>query len=64
MGEYFKDYQTIEQIELLPYHKLGVHKWEALGWEYQLKNARENTEEELQTAVEILSPYFKQVRIN
>lgn len=64
MGEYFKDYKTIEKIEIQPYHKLGIHKWESLGWEYQLKDARENTEEELQAAVDILKNYFKKVKIN
>lgn len=64
LGEHFKDYKTIEKIEIQPYHKLGIHKWEALGWDYQLKDARENTEEELQTASEILKTYFKEVKIN
>ena len=64
MGVYFKDYTTIEQIEVLPYHKLGIHKWEALGWEYPLKDARENTKQELKEAVEILNLYFKNVKVN
>ena len=64
LGAYFKDYKTIEQIELQPYHKLGVHKWEALGWEYELQNARENTPEELEEAEYILNQYFKKVKIN
>lgn len=64
LGNYFKDYKTIEQIELQPYHKLGVHKWEALGWEYELNEARENTPEELNEAADILSNYFKKVKIN
>ncbi len=64
LGNYFKDYQTIEKIEIQPYHTLGIHKWEALGWEYQLKDARENTPEELEAAAEILSKYFKEVKIN
>ncbi|WP_010136736.1 pyruvate formate-lyase-activating protein [Ochrovirga pacifica] len=64
LGNYFKNYKHIEQIELQPYHKLGIHKWEALGWEYELKNARENTEEELQQAAHILSNYFQKVKIN
>lgn len=64
LGEHFKDYKTIEKIELQPYHKLGVHKWEALGWDYQLKDARENTEEELQEAEDILGLYFKEVKRN
>ena len=64
LGEHFKDYKTIEKIEIQPYHKLGVHKWEALGWEYQLKDARENTPEEIKAATAILKKYFKEVKIN
>ncbi|WP_291798895.1 pyruvate formate-lyase-activating protein [Lutibacter sp.] len=64
MGKYFKDYKTIEKIEIQPYHKLGIHKWEALGWEYKLKDARENTPEEIEIAVEILKNYFKEIKIN
>ncbi|WP_051238804.1 pyruvate formate-lyase-activating protein [Gaetbulibacter saemankumensis] len=64
MGNYFKDYKTIEKIELQPYHKLGIHKWEALGWDYELKDARENTKEEIQQAVSILKEYFKEVKVN
>jgi pyruvate formate lyase activating enzyme len=64
MGEYFKDYKTIEKLEIQPYHKLGIHKWEALGWDYQLKDARENTEEEIEEAVSILKNYFKEIKIN
>ncbi|MHA7944459.1 pyruvate formate-lyase-activating protein [Formosa sp. 3Alg 14/1] len=64
LGSYFKEYKTIEQIELQPYHKLGIHKWEALGWEYELKDARENTQEELDQAKEILETYFKKVKVN
>ena len=64
LGNYFKDYTTIEQIELQPYHKLGIHKWEALGWDYELKDARENTQKELKEASTILSNYFDKVKIN
>ena len=64
LGKYFKNYKTIEKIELQPYHKLGVHKWEALGWKYELKDARENTIEELDEAVKILKTYFKKVKVN
>lgn len=64
MGEHFKDYQTIEKIEIQPYHKLGVHKWAALGWKYELEDARENTPEEIEATVEILKKYFKEVKVN
>jgi pyruvate formate lyase activating enzyme len=64
LGEKFKDYDSIEKLEIQPYHKLGVHKWEALGWEYQLKDARENTEAELEKAQALLRPYFKTISVN
>ncbi|WP_246109127.1 pyruvate formate-lyase-activating protein [Seonamhaeicola algicola] len=64
MGKYFKNYKTIEKIELQPYHKLGVHKWEKLEWQYQLHDARENTEAEIESAVNILQLYFKEVKVN
>ncbi len=64
LGNYFKDYKTTELIELQPYHKLGVHKWAELGWDYELEDARENTPEELEEAASILKQYFKKVKIN
>ncbi|WP_296348924.1 pyruvate formate-lyase-activating protein [Winogradskyella sp.] len=64
MGDYFKDYETIEKIEIQPYHTLGVHKWETMGMNYPLKDARENTAEEIDAAVDILQQYFKEVRVN
>lgn len=64
LGEYFKNYKNIEKLELLPYHKLGNHKWEEMGWEYKLEDTPENTEEQIQAAYNILAPYFKEVKIN
>ena len=39
---------------ILPYHTMGVHKWEALGIPYSLKNVLPPTEEEVRRAEEIL----------
>lgn len=64
LGNYFKTYKTIERLELQPYHKLGVHKWKALGWEYPIPDARENTDKEIRNAVGILQNYFKKVTVN
>lgn len=63
LGQHFKDYKTIEKIELLPYHQLGVHKWEELGWKYELLDVEENTQEQIDRATSILSTYFKEVKV-
>lgn len=63
LGQHFKDYKTIEKIELLPYHEFGIHKWEELGWKYELEGTPENTEEQVAKAAAILSQYFKEVKV-
>lgn len=36
LAKFLKKYPTISRVDLLPYHNLGVKKWEALGLEYKL----------------------------
>ncbi len=64
LGEHFKDYSNIEKLEIQPYHELGAHKYEHLGWEYKLKDVKANTPEQLDEAYNILTNYFKEVVIN
>ena len=64
LGEHFRDYKQIQRVELLPYHRLGVHKYEAMGIAYQLPDTRENTPEQLARAEGILREYFPQLVVN
>jgi len=59
--EQFSDKQYLERLELLPYHKLGLYKWEVLGEKYQLTDVPENTPEEIEQAKQILEGHFKAV---
>ena len=64
LGEHFKDYQMIERVEILPYHTLGVHKYEAMQMEYKLKDVGLNTPGQLEAAKELFGRYFKTVFVN
>lgn len=58
LGEHFKDYKMIQRVEILPYHTLGVNKYEALGQDYQLKDVPLNSQEQLKRAENIFREYF------
>ena len=45
---------TLERLELLPYHRLGVHKWEMLGLPYTLQDTCPPKSEDLHKAAEII----------
>ncbi len=45
---------NVEKIEVLPYHALGVYKWEELGIPYTLKDTPSPTQEEVEYAKSIL----------
>lgn len=64
MGRHFWNYNHIERVEILPYHKLGVHKWSALGMEYRLNGIETPSEECIAKTKDILSTYFADVRVN
>ena len=57
-------YSMIQKVEILPYHTLGINKYEALGQEYKLKNVPLNTKEQLQRAEKLFKEYFSCVVTN
>ncbi len=63
LGQAIGSYKMIERVEILPYHTLGVHKYEAMGKEYQLKGVKENTPQQLEAAQQLFEKYFDKVLI-
>jgi pyruvate formate lyase activating enzyme len=62
LGEFVKDMDNIEKVELLPYHKLGAHKWEALGYDYPLEGIDPPNKEVMDNVVNILKQYVDNVK--
>ena len=46
---------NVERVEVLPYHDLGVYKWEQLGIPYKLTDVKPPTEESVLHACKILT---------
>lgn len=62
--EYFKSYKMIQRVEILPYHTLGVHKYDSLGMPYLLGDVKQNTPEQLEQARGLFLRYFPVVYVN
>ena len=62
--EHIKSHSMIQRIEILPYHTLGMHKYESLNKPYLLKGVKENTPEQLEKAKAIFNKYCPVVYIN
>lgn len=52
--EFIDTLENVEKVEVLPYHTLGVPKWEKLGVEYKLDGVDSPSEERIVNANRIL----------
>lgn len=50
LAEFLSAYSCIRRVELLPFHKMGEYKWEAMGMTSPLSTTREPTAQELDMA--------------
>ena len=64
LADFIHSLDNVEKVEILPYHTLGVHKYEAMEQEYKLKDVKENTPEQLEKAAEVFKEYFTTVVVN
>lgn len=54
LAEFLKTLKTVERVEVLPYHTLGIYKWEKLGITYPLDGIEPPSEERVKNAERIL----------
>ena len=57
LGQFIEGMTNIEKVELLPYHRLGAHKWAAMGEKYELEEVNPPTKESLEHIKNILEGY-------
>ena len=55
LGTYLKNFENVERIDVLPYHTMGVVKYQALGDEYPLKDVPALNKEDAKRALEIIN---------
>ncbi|MDR0269696.1 pyruvate formate-lyase-activating protein [Paenibacillus sp.] len=60
LGRFIGTLKGVEKFEILPYHQMGIYKWEALGKEYPLQGVPSPTEEEVQRAYRLIEEGRKQ----
>ena len=54
LKNFIKSLNTVDRVEVLPYHTLGKYKWTSLGLNYNLENIRGATDEDVLKAKQIL----------
>lgn len=54
LGRFIGKLNGVEKFEILPYHQMGIYKWEALNWKYPLENVPSPTDEEVQRAYQLV----------
>ena len=60
-GMYFSEYKTVERVEIIPFHQLGMHKWEFMNITYPLQNTPVPSQEIKDLAKGIFDKYFENV---
>lgn len=56
-AEFVSKFQNVERVDILPFHQMGIHKWEQIGQQYKLKDIVSPTTEQIEKASTIFKSY-------
>ena len=54
LRDFISRLDTVQKVELLPYHDMGKFKWKRLGLDYALENVRNANSDDIEKAKKIL----------
>lgn len=57
VAKFVSELDNVKRVDVLPFHKMGEHKWQAMGKSYQLNETREPTTEETEATKEVFRKY-------
>ncbi len=60
-AKHFSHYKHVERVEIIPFHQLGQHKWEAMRLQYHLADVHAPSESARLEALSIFSKYLNNV---
>lgn len=52
-AEYVSHFSNVERVDILPFHQMGIHKWQQLGRDYKLKDVSAPTQSDVERAEKI-----------
>ena len=60
-GQHFANFKTVERVEIIPFHQLGMHKWGLMNMDYQLKDTSVPSNELKNYTKAVFEKYFEKV---
>lgn len=57
LAKYISKYKCVDRVELIPFHQMGMYKWDFVDTEYQLKDIEVPNDETMTNVKEIFKKY-------
>lgn len=64
LGQFIGSLNGVERFEILPYHRMGIYKWEQLGKPYELDGVGTPTDIEVERAYRIIAVARENVELS
>ncbi|NDW09766.1 pyruvate formate-lyase-activating protein [Dysgonomonas sp. 520] len=56
-AKHVSQYTNIERVDILPFHQMGIHKWQQMGLNYKLQDVKSPSPEIVKKAEQIFEEY-------